>query len=442
MRVHLSNAAYGVLDYIAYPVGMLVVAPIAIRGLGVAQYGVWMVASAALTIGSIVASGFGDANIRYVSIARGASDRTGLIQAVRSTMGIHVVLGIAVALLAWILSPLGADHIAASNAPLRHECLWSLRIVSILMFVRAIETVCVSTQRAFEHYGVAVRFSLMGRLLALLAAALLVLAGHGVVSIMLATAIFTIAGLAAQLVELRRLTGASALRPAFHPDATRSLLGFGVFSWIQAVAGVLFGQVDRLITGVYLGAATVASYALCAQMAQPVYGIAAAGLHFLFPYVSARSTGDSLGPLRRVVALTLGANVLLVAVCAAPLLALGNRILTIWAGQTIAQAGRPVLPYLVCGSALQALSVTGAYTLLALGKVRVATLVNLAGGIAMILATPWLLPKYGAHGMAVARLLCGPISLLVYIPLTILLFHAARRPEQRTTIAVCEETGR
>lgn len=442
MRVHLSNAAYGVLDYIAYPVGMLVVAPIAIRGLGVAQYGVWMVANAALMIGSIVASGFGDANIRHVAMARGVGDRTGLIQAVRSTMGIHIVLGIVVALLAWILSPFGADHITASSTPLREQCLWSLRVASVLMFVRAIETVCISTQRAFERYGVAVRFSLIGRLLSLLSAAFLALTGQGVASIMMATAIFTVAGLVAQLVELRCLAGTDSLRPAFHPDATRSLLGFGVFSWTQAIAGVLFGQVDRLITGVYLGATTVASYALCAQMAQPVYGIAAAGLHFLFPYVSARSASHSLAPMRRAVALTLGANVLLATACALPLLALGNRILTIWAGQSMAQTGRPILPYLVCGSALQALSVTGTYTLLALGKVRVATLLNLGGGAAMIAATPWLLPKYGAHGMAVARLLCGPISLLVYIPLTAMLFHAARPPKPSAAGSVCEETSR
>jgi O-antigen/teichoic acid export membrane protein len=442
MRVHLSNAAYGVLDYIAYPIGMIVVAPIAIRTLGVAQYGVWMVANAALTIGSIVASGFGDANIRYVSMARGSGDKTGLVQAVRSAMGIHVVLGVAIASLAWFFSSTGAAHIASSGARLRQECLWSLRIASVLMFVRAIETVCVSTQRAFERYGVAVRFSLIGRLLVLVAAALLPLAGYGVVSVMIATAIFTVAGTAAQCVELRRLIGADALRPAFHPDATRSLIGFGVFSWIQAVAGVLFGQVDRLITGVYLGATAVASYALCAQMAQPVYGIAAAGLHFVFPYVSARSAGDSLAPLRRVVALTFGSNAVLVAVCALPLLLMGNRILTLWAGHDMAEAGHPVLPYLICGSALQALSVTGSYTLLALGKVRVATLLNLAGGGAMILATPWLLPKYGAHGMAVARLLCGPISLLVYFPLMVLLFQSTRKLQEGAVTAVCEATGR
>src|ERR1700761_9105739 len=112
MRAHLSNAAYSVFDYLSYPAGMLIVAPIAIRNLGVAQYGVWMVANAALSIGSIVASGFGDANIRYVSIARSAGDHTGLMRSVRGAMGIHVALGVAIALLAWTLSPFGVDHVA------------------------------------------------------------------------------------------------------------------------------------------------------------------------------------------------------------------------------------------------------------------------------------------------------------------------------------------
>ncbi len=48
MKAHLSNAAYGVLDYIAYPAGMLIVAPFAVRHLGVPQFGVWMVANAVL----------------------------------------------------------------------------------------------------------------------------------------------------------------------------------------------------------------------------------------------------------------------------------------------------------------------------------------------------------------------------------------------------------
>ena len=47
MKSHLSNAAYGVLDYAAYPIAMLVAAPVLLNRLGVAQYGLWVVAMAA-----------------------------------------------------------------------------------------------------------------------------------------------------------------------------------------------------------------------------------------------------------------------------------------------------------------------------------------------------------------------------------------------------------
>src|ERR1700724_575170 len=72
MRIPFVNAFYGVIDYVASPAGMLAVAPIAIRALGIDRYGIWMVANSAISIGAIVASGFGDANIRYVAMARAA----------------------------------------------------------------------------------------------------------------------------------------------------------------------------------------------------------------------------------------------------------------------------------------------------------------------------------------------------------------------------------
>jgi O-antigen/teichoic acid export membrane protein len=445
MRVPLSNAAYGILDYLAYPAGMLIVAPLALRNMGVEQYGVWMMANAALTAGSVIASGFGDANIRYVSMSRGAADRSAnagaLLRAVRSTMGIHVALGASIALIAWVLAAPMAARMASSNVGLRVECLWSLRIASLLMFARAVETVCVSTQRAFERYGTAVRLSMTARLLALAAAAILPLAKQDVISVMIATAIFIVTSLGMQLIQLKRLLGADSLWPSFDRNATRSLLGFGIFSWIQAVSGILVGQVDRLITGVYLGAAAVAAYALCAQMAQPIYGIAASGLHFLFPYVAVRSNAESITSLRRAIFFAFAANLIVAAVCAAMLLAFGTRLLTLWGGKAIAGTGASVLPFLVWSTTAQALSVTGSYTMLALGRVRLVTLLNIAGGAAMLLAARWLLPAYGARGMAMARLFYGPFCLLVYIPLAAILLRSAPARSQAGAIgAICEES--
>jgi len=64
MRRHLSNAGFGILDYISYPLGMLIVAPIVLHRMGAAEYGLWMIATSIISAGSIMASGFGDACIQ------------------------------------------------------------------------------------------------------------------------------------------------------------------------------------------------------------------------------------------------------------------------------------------------------------------------------------------------------------------------------------------
>ena len=70
MKDHLTNAAFGALDYIAYPAGMLLLAPAILHVLGIDRYGVWAMANAMLMTGAILGSGFGDANIRAVARAR------------------------------------------------------------------------------------------------------------------------------------------------------------------------------------------------------------------------------------------------------------------------------------------------------------------------------------------------------------------------------------
>jgi O-antigen/teichoic acid export membrane protein len=55
--------------------------------------------------------------------------------------------------------------------------------------------------------------------------------------------------------------------------------------------------------------------------------------------------------------------------------------------------------------------------MLAMGRVRLVTFLNVAGAAAMIIAIFCLLPAHGIRGMALARLVYGPITLGVYVPL-------------------------
>ncbi len=440
MKAHLLNAAYGVMDYAAYPIGMLLVAPIMLRNLGVAQYGVWAIAIAAVNTGSIIASGFGDANIQNVATGRAGGDLHTLRRTVRSTMGIHLALGLTMAILSWVAAPYLAVHVAASSAHLQFTCLWCVRIAGVLTFTRAIETVCISTQRAFERYGAAVKISVIGRLLSLAAAALITFISHSVIWVLAATAVITALALYFQLGRLKQLLHAKTLLPSFNPEATRALFRFGIFSWLLAVSGVVFSQADKLIGGATFGAVAVASYALCAQLAQPIYGLTASGLHFLFPYLSGQRVIASPPALRKSVMLAMAANIAFVAVSTFVLLVVGNRVLFAWGGGAIARSGASLLPILALSSALLALGVTGSYAMLALGRVQTVTSVNLFAGATMIVLIYELLPRIGMSGIADGRLVYGAITLFIYIPLITLLRPNAQEAAKITAcVAVQEE---
>jgi O-antigen/teichoic acid export membrane protein len=421
LKNQISNAIFGVLDYLAYPLGMLAIAPLALRSLGTDRYGIWMIAVSTISTGAIVASGFGDANIRIVAMQRATGNHQNVIRAVRSTMGIHLFLGSALAIVAWFLAPIATLKLVSGTSGLRADCLWTLRIACLLIPVRAIESVCVSTQRAYERYGSALRISAIARLVCLACAGVLPFIAHTVVSILVATLLISAYGVWLQIAQLRTLLDADDLLPALDRETTRALLSFGVFAWIQAVSGLVFGQLDRLIAGIAFGAAAVAAYSICVQMSQPIYGLVAAGLHFLFPRLSVQHALDDRAGVRRTVLLGFCANLLIVVLGASVVLAFGPAILSRLAGVELAHQCAPLLPVIVWSTAFSGLGVAGAYSMLALGRAKTLTCFTLAGGILMSISMSWLARRYGLQGMAWSRMLYGPITCMVYIPLVVFL---------------------
>jgi O-antigen/teichoic acid export membrane protein len=417
MRRHLTNAVYGVIDYASYPIGMLLVAPIVLHRIGASEYGLWMVSTAVVSTGGIIASGFCDANIQRVARFRGTGQIQPMVHTVRSQFGINLVLGSALAALTWVFAPYAAQHIAVSRMVSTAECLTALRIASLLILVRAVETVAVSTQRAFEEYRSSVQVSAAVRLLTLASAAALAFFAQRTVSILAATAVVMMLGTLLQFQQARRLLGGASLWPAFEPEATRALLKFGAFVWFQALGGVIFTQFDRILLGVSLGAQAVAPYALCVQFAQPITGVTASGLSFLFPYLSKNAETMSPKTLRHSLYKAVAANLAGVGCCAGALLLVGHRLLRIWAGVAIAESAVKILPLVVLGSALMGISATGIYALQALGQFRIVSIISLGSRAALLPVMVYLLHKMGLEGLAISRVCLGSVALLVHLPL-------------------------
>jgi O-antigen/teichoic acid export membrane protein len=242
-----------------------------------------------------------------------------------------------------------------------------------------------------------------------------------------------------QLRQLRRFFGPVSLWPEFHPEATRSLLRSGFPVWIQALGGVTFGQFDRILLGVSLGAAAVAPYSLCVQFAQPIAGVTGSGLHFLFPYFSRRAGVVTTAALKRSVWKAFLCNVALVIVGAGLLLLFGNLLLRLWAGSAVAHSAATILPPIVLGSALLGLSVTGIYATQALGLFRIVASINLGGRAIMLLLMIYLLRHHGLQGLADSRVFYGAIALLVYIPLLHRLNRHGKATQPSSVITIPRE---
>jgi O-antigen/teichoic acid export membrane protein len=417
MKKHLTNAGYGVLDYVSYPLGMLLVAPVVLHRLGAAEYGLWMISTAVISAGSIIASGCCDACIQRVAQLRGAGEFHLMHKSVQTMLGINFALGSALAACVWIAAPFAALHIAATTLIPVKECLISLRISSVCILARSIDSVGIGVRRSFEDYRGAVQISTAVRLVILGSAAMFAWLGQRIVWTLAATAFLLLLETYLQFRRPRKLLGNAVFRPAFHRDETRLLLGRGVFVWLQTVGGVVFSQLDRIFLGLSLGALVVAPYSLCVQFSHPILGLTASGLNFVFPYISSRAGTIPSSGLKRTLLKVFTCNFLLVALGAGVLLFLGDHLIRIWAGPAVALAAAPILPPIVLGSALMGLSVTGSYAMQALGQFRTVAFISLAGNAGMLLVMIFLMHRHGLQGLAMARLYYGAVALLVYLPL-------------------------
>jgi O-antigen/teichoic acid export membrane protein len=428
-----ANALYGVADYLVLPMGMLLAAPFLLRHQGTAQYGVWILACAAVSSGGIVSGSFGDAAIKYVGDCRGRADWSGVIRIVRSVIAINLILSGILAIALWYLAPYLTRHIVKVDLGLQTICLRSLRIGSGLLFTRSIESVFISALRAFETYGSTVRISIGSRVAILASAIGLTKCGSNIVGIMVATLFISAAATFTQALALQSKIGSFSPLPLWHRETISDIAAFGSLSWVQAIAGVVFSHADRFFVGFLIGAPAVAYYGLCVQAAQPIHGLISSGMHFLFPHLSARYPVAPVSEIKRKIVLALKVNGLLVLALSLPIIVFGSRLLTLWVGPVFAEQPQLLFSTIGCSYALLGMNVTAHYALLALGHVRIVTYLNLLAGVALLLVMAVTIPKQGLQGASLARLVYGPITCCGYVYLYRIIWRG--KPDIFSTVA-------
>lgn len=412
-RESAGNAFYSIAEYIAQPLSMLAAAPFLVHKLGLSQYGIWMLVSAILGSMGILSTGFGDATVKYVSAYRGQNNPAGVVRTIRATLTINALLGGLFGLLVWVAAPYAVDYLFKIEPVFHAASLQAIRISAVILAFRSIESVFVSTLRAFERYGPPVKLNVFLRIVVVVSAVVLAAIGRGVVAIMFATLFWSVLVVVLQAIAARRLVGPMKTFPTFEKEALAEVFSFGCFSWLQALAAVVFSYADRFLIAAMLGTAPLAIYVLCVQVAQPIHGLASAAFNFVFPHISSRhEAGEIHGP-HRVFRLASLISLALSIALALPLILFGKSLLGLWMGKQVANDGHLVLALLAAAYALMALNVVPHYALLAFGRARLVAGLNIGSGVLLTLLMAVLVPAFGLVGAGLGRI---AYSMLLAVP--------------------------
>jgi O-antigen/teichoic acid export membrane protein len=404
MRKRLAEgrgAAWAIAEYFGYPLLMFAATPLLLHVLGATVYGQWMLLLTLNGLGGLAGMGMGMAATREVAGHLGRADRKGAAAAARSCLGVTLAASAAIAAAivagaAVVPSP----WLARMGEP---EAIRLVVVAGAMMIVlEQVDTVFAGTIRGLERYDVSAKVELTAKaamVLATIAAAVLT---QSLAVIMATTLVCMLVRSAIKARIAARLLGNGMLWPRWEQHHVAAAFNFGKWTWGQSIGAALFATADRLLVGGMMGAAALAHYSVCVQLAQQVQTLPAAGAQVLLPRVS-RLEGE--GRPYRNMALRLTVGVGAIAGLAGLVLALlGYGIMQLWVGTSIAQDTAGTLPLLALGYAILGANVVPHYVLLGAGRARFVAVVNIAAGLFAI-ALAWLLiPAMGFAGAAIGRL--------------------------------------
>lgn len=412
-----GNAAWNLLPFAWAFLLSLVTVRVAIRHLGIADYGMYGLLSVLVTPLGLANLGFAEATLKYVAehVHRGEIDDA--VAVLRTTLAMNLLVGAAgaVALVAggpWMAARL--FRLDAVDPAVVRGCF---RWMAVGWVATQAGAVFMAVPPAMQRYRLVALGQGVALTLVAVAGLVPVVAGLGVVGFAAGTAIGGTLGCLVWIALARRLLPGRRLGPALDAAAWRRSARFGSWQVMAQVGGLTAHQAEKFLLGVYLPPSAAGLYQAAQTLQQRAYGAVFRMAEVLFPMFSARA-GEA--PERQA-DLLMRSSWLLTSLAVSilvPLVPLAEPILALWIGEAVAAEGRLVLRLLAVAGAIGAATNASFFFLLGTGRTPSVALLSLGTGVATVavaaLAVPRFgLPAAGAAGIAAMLVQQGLIALVI-----------------------------
>lgn len=281
-----SNAVWNITPVVLLTVINFLLTPFIIRSIGTDDYGLYMILVSIGGMMGIMNFGLGEATMRYVAYYYGRNDLDGINRVLGSTLSVYSISSIGICLIIALLAPtlIGIFSISADKCELGIQLL---RITAINFALISIYSVFVSVTRALQRYDYYAKITIVQNIFQMIGTVIVIILGYGIFGLVSWIAITSLFTLFLSAMVARRLIPRIRLRPSMSREGIKEVSGYGLFSMISQVMGMLHANADRLILGSLINPAAVAYLAVPNNLALRVNSAVLSGGSALFPRFSA-----------------------------------------------------------------------------------------------------------------------------------------------------------
>lgn len=421
-----GNAGIAMLSKALYLLTRLVVPPLVLAHVTLAEYGLWTAAFVLIMYVGLTDAGFSTVYVRFAARFHASGELTAINRLLSTGMvllgglSLLVLAGLAL-VLPWLLEGL---QVAAEY----RQMATVLMLGSAAMFLLdlTLGAYCYllhALQRIREEQRVA----MAGYLAELALIVLFLKLGLGVYALLLAFVLrYTGSLLAFRRLAHRFLPGLALSPRLFDRVMLRHFVGYGGTVQLSALAATVLFSADRLLAGGLLGPAGIALFELAAKLPVSALAVPAAISNVTLAgaaRLDADSSEQGQAAVRHLYAQATRATALVAALPLSFLAAFASPIALTWLGPRAELALLPTLLTLACLSAQLHISTgPGSAVLRACGQARNEFIYHGLRLAALALACPlslWLLAPSQGQALALGIGLCagGSVAALAYLHL-------------------------
>ena len=312
----------------------LILTPIIIYYIGIAEYGVYILVGALTGYFSLLDLGIGTSVVKFIAQYHAKGEKEKVNEIVNTAYFLFLGVGVVGAIGIFIM---GTFVIGIFN--LDGELLWKARLLTYILAAGFIMSFSMAlfgdVLRGMQRYDIVAYISFGVSLVALPVTLIVLLMGYGIVELILYTMVFGLIGRIITAYYAKKILPYLDIKVR-HVNKTRirSLFSLSMILLVLFAFNKIIFYTDALVIGLFLSVSMVTFYAVAQKISSIPRSSLNATMHAMIPAASELDALQQKRTLQRLFLRVLKYNLALLFMLSIPTIFLARHILKYWIGWT------------------------------------------------------------------------------------------------------------